>query len=170
MTTSCAKKLQEILTASTGATELCNQMLAYAGGGSLATGSVDCNGLIRELGGLLRVGLSKKSLLVDELSKDGLFVLADRGQLRQVIMFLIRNASEALNDQEGRIVLSTSSRHFDREELTLRSPHAGLLPGESVCLSVGDTGEGLDERTKDRTFDFFFTTKAAGRGLGLAAV
>jgi CheY-like chemotaxis protein len=88
----------------------------------------------------------------------------DGTQLRQLIMNLIINASEAIGDQPGSIHLSTSVRHIQPAE------HADLPAGDYVALEVADTGCGMDEATRARIFDPFFTTKFTGRGLGLAAV
>lgn len=162
--------LERIMSASAGATELCNQMLAYSGQGVLATEPIECNALVKELGGLLGVALSKKATLVYELHEQPLVVRADPGQMRQVIMNLITNASEALGGQEGRIVVSSCTRAYSRDELDELHADQTLEAGEYVTLSVSDTGRGMTLETRGRVFDPFFTTKSAGRGLGLAAV
>ncbi len=165
-----SQMLLEIVTASVSATELCNQMLVYAGRGSLSTETLECNALVKELGGLLQVALSKKATLVNDLCATPLGVEADRSQLRQVVMNLITNASEAIGNNEGRIVIATSARTYTREELSRRHPNAMLEPGEYVVLQVSDTGDGMSFQTQTKIFDPFFTTKSTGRGLGLAAV
>ena len=158
--------LQEIVTASVNATGLCNQMLTYAGRGAVSTETLECNELVRELGGLLQVALSKKASLVYELHPEPLGLLVDRSQLRQVIMNLITNAAEAIGEREGRIVLGSGVRTFATED----QPGAVPAPGEYVHLWVSDSGVGMEPRTQARMFDPFFTTKPTGRGLGLAAV
>lgn len=165
-----APMLRGIVTASTSASELCNQMLAYAGRGALSVETLECNALIQELGGLLQVALSKKAELIFDLHDEPLGARADRSQLRQVIMNLITNAAEAIGNSEGRIVLGTSARTFCREDLELHSPDSELEPGDYVLLWVSDTGPGMNPTTQAAIFDPFFTTKSAGRGLGLAAV
>ncbi|MHC4954872.1 MAG: response regulator [Planctomycetota bacterium] len=162
--------LQAIVTASESATDLCDQMLAYAGRGLVTTEPVECNELVNELGGLLKVALSKKATLIHDLVDAPLCVLADRGQLRQVIMNLITNASEAIGNAEGRIVIATRARTLTRDDLDARHPSDNLQPGEYVQIRVSDTGVGMNTETRARLFDPFFTTKATGRGLGLAAV
>jgi len=164
------EQLQEIVTASNSATDLCEQMLAYAGRSALTAERLECNSLVMELGGLLKVALSKKAKLEFDLHETPLGVLADHGQMRQVIMNLITNASEAIGNNEGRIVVRTRARRYTGEELRLRHPNSGLKPGEYVLLSVSDTGNGMNPETRAKVFDPFFTTKSAGRGLGLAAV
>jgi two-component system, cell cycle sensor histidine kinase and response regulator CckA len=162
--------LQEIVTASVSASELCSQMLTYAGRSARSMETLECNSLVRELAGLMRVALSKKAKLVFDLHKEPLGVLADRSQVRQVIMNLIANAAEAIGDNEGRIVLGSSARIFTRDELDAHEAATGLEPGEYVHLWVSDTGSGMSPEIRARIFDPFFTTKATGRGLGLAAV
>ncbi len=162
--------LTEIASASVSAAELCNQMLAYAGRGAMTAEVVDCNPLVKELGALLNVALAKKAELRYELSLDPMCVSADRSQLRQVIMNLITNASEAIGNNEGVIGIGTSVRELTREDLDALVSDRSLAPGEYVQLWVSDTGAGMASSTRARMFDPFFTTKSTGRGLGLAAV
>ena len=163
-------RLQDIVTASTSATDLCHQMLAYAGRGGLATETLELNALVKEIAGLLRAALSKKATLINKLHDAPLGVSADRGQLRQVIMNLITNASQAIGDNEGRVVIATGVQTYTRDELEQLRPNADLPAGEYVVLTISDTGEGMTPATQSRIFDPFFTTKARGSGLGLAAV
>ena len=164
-----AEMLCDIVTASRNATALCNQMLAYAGRGVLSTRRLEFNGLIREFGRLLKVTLSKKATLSYRLSDDALFVEGDKAQLGQVLMNLITNAAEALGKDASRILVTTGARSYSESELE------GLLPkgtagGQYVCLTVSDTGSGMDAATQAKIYDPFFTTKFTGHGLGLAAV
>ena len=162
--------LTEIVAASMSAAELCSQMLAYSGRGAMAAQTIDCNPLILELGSLLQVVLAKKAELRYELSTEAMFILADRSQLRQVIMNLITNASEAIGNNEGVIGIGTEARELTREDLDSLSSDRALEPGEYVKLWVSDTGAGMAATTCAKMFDPFFTTKSTGRGLGLAAV
>jgi signal transduction histidine kinase/ActR/RegA family two-component response regulator len=164
------ERLREIVNASVSATELCEQMLAYAGRGARTAEPLDCNELVAAHAALLRVALSKKAQLIFDLHPAPLGVLADGSQLRQVIMNLITNASDAIGNSEGRIVVSTRSRNYGRDELERDYRSSKLEPGEYVVLSVNDSGRGMSPATKARIFDPFFTTKGTGRGLGLAAV
>lgn len=158
--------LREIVKASVNATDLCDQMLAYAGSGASATEIVDYNSLVRDLAGLLQVTLSKKATLSLSLHEDFLGVLGDRGQFGQVVMNLITNASEAIGDNAGRAVVSTDVEVSFED----RAGHAGAGVTEYVQLTVSDTGRGMHADEATKIFDPFFTTKLAGRGLGLAAV
>jgi PAS domain S-box-containing protein len=161
--------LAQIETAARRAADLCRQMLAYAGQGSFAIEPVDLGEVVDDTLQLLHVSISKKAQLALNLAPDLPPVVADRSQLRQVIMNLVINASEALADASGEIRLTT--RLVDSVS---RAPGGNFAfdvpPGPCVCLEIADTGHGMDAATIARIFDPFFTTKFAGRGLGLAAV
>jgi len=162
--------LQAVKTASVNAADLCSQMLAYAGRGGISAEPVECNRLVRELGGLLRVALAKKAELKYELNGQDLWVSADPSQLRQVIINLITNASEAIGNNPGVITVGTRLRANSASELATLASGQTLEPGEYVQLWVSDTGSGIDAESREKIFDPFYSTKSAGRGLGLAAV
>jgi len=90
-------------------------------------------------------------------------VMADPGQMEQILMNLSVNARDAM-PKGGRLTLSTTNRSVDEVEASQRP---GTHPGEFVCLAVSDNGSGMDRRTRERIFDPFFTTKAKGKGTGL---
>jgi PAS domain S-box-containing protein len=162
--------VDQILRASERAADMCRQMLAYSGRGRFILSIVDFNQLVREMAGLVRMSLSKSAELRLELSDEPLHLAADATQIRQVIMNLLINASEALGDHPGTIRVVSGSRHADAAFLGHCSPTMELAPGEYVVLDVVDTGTGMDAEMQRRIFDPFFTTKFTGRGLGLAAV
>jgi CheY-like chemotaxis protein len=95
---------------------------------------------------------------------------ADASQLRQVVMNLVVNASEAIGERSGVITLSTGAMDCDRAYLSESWLDEQLPEGMYVFIEVADTGSGMDAETRARIFDPFFTTKFTGRGLGLAAV
>lgn len=159
--------LQHIETASEQAAELCRQMLAYSGRTHFVLSPVDLSELVREMSQLLKIGLSKKVELRLELAGDLPFVEAEGSQLRQVVMNLITNGSEAIGDREGAITLLT---RLERRTDTLLVRHGALPAGDYVVLEVRDSGQGMDAVTQEKMFDPFFTTKFTGRGLGLAGV
>lgn len=162
--------LREITTACQRTSDLCDQMLAYAGRGKFSSQTLDCNELIREFGGLLEVTLSKKTKLEYQLDDSPLIVKADKAQLGQVLMNLITNAAEAIGNDIGRILVKTVSHFYDKHDLDELFPHASLSTGQYIQVSVLDTGKGISKKTQGNIFDPFYTTKFAGRGLGLAAV
>lgn len=93
-----------------------------------------------------------------------------QAQMQQIIMNLVVNASDALEDKSGHIVVSTGVTHRTTADFTDIYLDAKLPEGQYVYLSVRDTGIGMSQATRDRIFDPFFTTKFTGHGLGLAAV
>ncbi|MCE9613591.1 MAG: PAS domain S-box protein [Lentisphaerae bacterium] len=162
--------LQEINKASQRAADLCQQMLAYAGRGSLAVSSFDLSELIVEMGQMLAVSVSKKAALQYQLASGVALVEADATQLRQVVMNLIINASEAIGERGGVITVTTDCAACDQSYLQETLWSDQLAAGDYIRLRVSDTGCGMDRATQLKIFDPFFTTKFAGRGLGLAAV
>jgi len=167
---SVARCLEQIEIASTRAAELCQQMLAYSGKGRFVVRRLDLNSVIRETNDLLRVSISKNAVLILDLSSDLPVVKADPTQLRQIIMNLVINASEALRPEAGAIRISTGL--ISADSTTFTTAHLGpeLVGGDYVYLEVVDNGCGMPPEVRDRIFDPFFTTKFTGRGLGLAAV
>jgi len=162
--------IERVMQASKRAADLCRQMLAYSGRGQFVVEPVDLNELAGEMSKLLDVSISKKAALRFELAADLPTVEADATQLRQVVMNLVSNASEALGEDPGEIIIHTEARALSQEELEARAPGCALPGGTYVLLDVSDTGCGMDARTKEQLFEPFYSTKFTGRGLGLAAV
>ncbi len=160
----------EIGQAARRAAELTNQMLAYSGHGTSKFRPLDLSKLVEEMAHLLEVSHSKKAILNYDFSKGLPAIKADASQLRQVVMNLITNASEAIDERGGSIRVSTGVVEASREFLAGTYVDDDLSPGPYVCLEVEDSGCGMDEETIGKVFDPFFTTKFMGRGLGLAAV
>ncbi|MCX7718391.1 MAG: response regulator [Candidatus Sumerlaeaceae bacterium] len=162
--------LESVETAARRAAELCRQMLAYSGRGKFVMQHIDLNELVREMSHLLRVTLAKKASLKFNLSPGLPTVWGDATQLRQVIMNLITNASEAIGEETGSISVGTGLIQCDTALLQTATFGADLKAGPYVFLEVTDTGCGMGPDTLARIFDPFFSTKFTGRGLGLAAV
>ena len=162
--------LVEIVNASQRAADLCRQMLAYSGKGRFVLGRYDLSDIVQEMAHMLQVSVSKKATLRYQFATDLPPVEADATQLRQVVMNLITNASDALGDASGVIEVSSGVMECDRAYLSESYLDDKLPEGRYVYLEVSDTGCGMDAETRSRIFDPFFTTKFTGRGLGLAAV
>jgi CheY-like chemotaxis protein len=96
-------------------------------------------------------------------------VEADATQVRQIVMNLITNASDALEERAGVISISTGTTRVDRDYLAGAQVGADCPEGRYAFLEVADTGVGMSPETVSRIFEPFFTTKFTGRGLGLAA-
>lgn len=169
--TSPAKEsLLEIEGAAKRAAELCRQMLAYSGRGRFLIESVDLRELIEEMTHLLKISVSKKAVLKFDFAQNVPKISADATQLRQVIMNLATNASEAIGDMSGLISISTGLMDCDKSYLRSTYLNEDLKEGLYAYIEVADTGIGMGEEVKARLFDPFFTTKFTGRGLGLSAV
>ncbi len=161
--------LGDIEMAARRAAELTTQLLAYAGKGRFNVQPLDVSVAVRETSLLLQSAISKRATLVMQLVDDLPAIAADATQVRQVIMNLLTNASDALDEHPGEIALATGRMFADREFLAECLAADGVGPGEFVFVEVADTGVGMNAETLARIFDPFFTTKFTGRGLGLAA-
>ncbi len=161
--------LEQIELASRRAAELTRQMLAYSGKGRFVVEPLDLSEVVLEMKDLLEVSVSKRAALRTELADALPAVRADATQLRQVVMNLITNASDALDGEDGTVTLATGVIEAGPDYLEQMEPGQELEPGRYVFVEVSDTGRGMDEEGRVRMFDPFFTTKMTGRGLGLAA-
>ena len=164
------ENLRAIDTASARAADLAKQMLAYSGKGRFLVESIDLNRLLDEMLHMLKVSISKKAVLCLNTSVEVPTVEADATQMRQVIMNLVINASEAIGDRGGLIAINVGCMECDRDYLKNSWLDEGIAEGTYVCLEISDTGCGMDQETATKIFDPFFTTKFTGRGLGMAAV
>jgi signal transduction histidine kinase/CheY-like chemotaxis protein len=162
--------IERVERAALRAAELTRQMLAYVGRGVLSVEPLDLNQVVTEMVDLLDVSRSKKATLEYHLADALPAIEADAANIRQVVMNLITNASEALGDGCGTISVATGVRQCDEPYLHESWLHESLPAGPYVFLEIVDTGCGMDRQTLQRIFDPFFTTKFTGRGLGLAAV
>uniref|UniRef100_Q023H0 histidine kinase n=1 Tax=Solibacter usitatus (strain Ellin6076) TaxID=234267 RepID=Q023H0_SOLUE len=148
------------------AAEIVRELMTFAGHENPIFEPVSISSLVREMLELLKVSISKLAVIRVDLA-DGLpAVMANASQIRQVVMNLITNASEALGKAHGVISVSSDMRRVLRDD----ADTGELAEGEYVRLRVSDTGCGMTKEIQDRIFDPFFSTKFSGRGLGLAAV
>jgi signal transduction histidine kinase/CheY-like chemotaxis protein len=162
--------LGEIRTIACRAADLCRQFLAYSGHGGFASEPIAPQHIVEEISRILEISVAAKVRLVFHFAEDVPLIVGDPTQIRQVVMNLITNASEAIGDREGTITLSLSKRTIERSALREFVAHTDVAEGSFVELAVTDTGCGMDEATRSRVFEPFFSTKSTGRGLGMAAV
>ena len=162
--------LTEITSAARRAADLSLQMLSYTGKTVFTPERVGLSELVGEMAHLLKTAIPKKVEMALNLEPGLPPIQADKTQIREIVMTLIINASEALGDRSGAIAVSVGATRCDEEFLRNTELHDDLLPGLYVHLKVTDTGIGMDEKTRSRIFEPFFSTKFTGRGLGLAAV
>nr|HMQ14132.1 response regulator [Candidatus Competibacter phosphatis] len=149
---------------------LCRQILAYSGKGRFVIDDIRLGNLVGDMFSLLQSSISKKATLNLNLKEPLPPLHGDPGQIRQVIMNLVTNASEAIGDRSGVITISTGLMQCSREYLCEAYLYENLAEGLYVWFEVSDTGTGMDQETQRRIFEPFFTTKFTGRGLGLSAV
>ena len=164
------QRIEQIETCAQRAAELTNQMLAYSGKGRFVVQPIDVSSVVREMTNLLQTAISKSAKLELRLAANLPAVSADGAQLRQVVMNLITNASDAIGEGSGTIALTTGVMEVCHADLDGAHAGSSAEPGEHVFIEVRDDGCGMDAATRDRIFEPFFTTKFTGRGLGLAAV
>ena len=161
-------ELQAIKNVAIRAGEMVRELMVYSGQDEARLDPLDLSRLVEEMLELLKISISKHATLTVDLPKNLPAVRANAVQIRQVVMNLITNASDALGDKEGVISVTVAKVESAPDAL------AGAQSNASGCgqlrLKISDTGCGMTGETLAKIFDPFFTTKFAGRGLGLAAV
>ncbi|MCD6533953.1 MAG: response regulator [Deltaproteobacteria bacterium] len=159
----CAKEIKDSVSRMT---QLTSQLLAYAGGGKYQVTTLSLSDFIRDSLPLLRPAIGPAIEIVSDLPRDILDVLADPAQLQMVLSAVLINASEAL-EGKGHIRVACGNMKITNET---SKDFPGLIAGDYVSLAITDDGKGMDEETRKRIFEPFFTSKFQGRGLGMAAV
>jgi PAS domain S-box-containing protein len=163
--------IEEVVKAAERASDLTRQLLAYAGKGRFVMRTVNLSDLVREISGLVQTSVPKNAQLRLQLQDDLPGIDADPGQVQQIIMNLVINGAEAIGPEGGTVLVQTGTQDVDEQYIATFSPaDETLQPGRYVSLQVHDTGAGMSEETQRKMFDPFFSTKFAGRGLGLSAV
>jgi CheY-like chemotaxis protein len=142
--------------------------MVYAGKESDVLEPIDISKTVEEMLGLLRSSISKRSQLVTDLDQRLPAVKARRAQIRQILMNLVVNASDAIKEGNGVIRVTTERVTLGPNRTSL--PTEELVEGDYVQLEVSDNGCGISEDIRVRIFDPFFSTKSAGRGLGLPVI
>jgi two-component system, cell cycle sensor histidine kinase and response regulator CckA len=162
--------IDEVVAAAKSAAQLTQQMLAYSGRGKFTIEPINLGRLIEDCTRLVNTLISKKAVLQVKVEPDLPSIEGDFGQIRQVFINLLTNASDALGEHPGTIQVTAGACWVKEGELPSVLPNSRLQAGRYVFIEIADTGCGMDEATMARIFDPFFTTKFTGRGLGLAAV
>ncbi len=162
------EELKAIRNVAIRGSEIVRQLMSYAGKDSEAPELVDVSRIVAEMIELLKVLVSRHATLDTDLGGDLPAVRGSAAQLRQIVMNLVTNASDAIGDRDGVIRVTTRSVSIGRDSPGAMSDR--LAAGDYLKLEVSDTGCGMSPETQARVFDPFFTTKSAGRGLGLAVV
>lgn len=160
--------VQQVQAATEHAAELVDQLLAYSGHGRFEAHTLDPGQLVREMSGLLRTSVPRR-ITLDVVCEAGHGVHADATQLRQLAMNLVTNAADAIPG-EGRITLRVEDAPWSGEANGGHCFPAPSTPGDYVRIRVADDGIGMREDVIAHIFEPFFSTRAGGKGLGLAAV
>lgn len=157
------KDLQEVLKAGERAASLTRQLLAFSRLQVFLPRVIDLNVVVTDIDKLLRRLIGEDIHLVASLSPGLGYVMADPGQIEQVVLNLVVNARDAM-PRGGTLTIETAN-----VDLTQDYSHQNYRakPGAYVMLAVTDTGSGMDELTISRAFEPFFTTKEPGKGTGL---
>ena len=164
------EQIEQVEIAARRAADLTNHLLAYSGRGRFMLQPLDLSSLVEEMVSLLGAVISKGSTLEVDLSRNLPKIEGDAAQVKQIVMNLITNASDAIENRTGSISISTAVVEADSALLQTSFLHKDIAEGRYVVVEVSDTGSGMDEQTREQMFDPFFTTRFTGRGLGLAAV
>src|SRR3954453_21895167 len=138
------------------ASQIASQLMAFARQDHAPASMIDLSALIGQMLELLKVSISKSVSLETSLAPDLPPVWANSSEIRQLVMNLVINASEAFEGRPGLITITTSA--------------AAEVGAPAARLEIADTGAGMSGDTRARIFDPFFTTRSVGRGLGLSAV
>lgn len=165
--TTAKGRLEQIHKAGIGARDLVRQLLAFGRKQTLDYNPLDVNVTLQKYTELIRRTIPEdidiKILQSDKVRP----IMADHGQIEQVIMNLAVNASDSMPDG-GKLTIETDMVTLDH---SYAARHLGVKEGDYLMMSVSDTGKGMDERTLSQIFEPFFTTKGnKGTGLGLATV
>lgn len=154
--------LEEITAAAQRASTLTRQLLLVARKQAVSEEMLDVNAIVDSTASMLRRLLAETIVFETNLAPELPPVLADRGQLEQVVLNLALNARDAMPNG-GRLTIATTAESVAATSQT-RHP---LRPGRYVAISCRDTGTGMSRETRAHLFEPFFTTKAAGKGTGL---
>ena len=163
-----ADEVQKIQTIAFRASEIVRELMVYSGQEAASYEPLQISRLIEDMAELLKLSIPKRVRLKIGCEKDLPSIKGNASRIRQVVMNLIINASEAIGDQSGTITISAS--HVTGGKELAPGSAMELSDGDYVRLEVSDTGPGMTEQQRTRIFDPFFTTKSTGRGLGLAVV
>ena len=157
-----SEDVKQIRSAAERASSLTRQLLAFSRKQILQPRVLDMNSVVSSVEPMLRRLIGEDIAIASTCTARG-YVVADPGQIEQILVNLVVNARDAM-PQGGTISVETQNVELDE---TYTSEHAPVIPGRYIMLAVGDTGVGMNRDTREHAFDPFFTTKEAGKGTGL---
>ena len=157
------EKLQGILTGARRAGDLVKQILTFSRQGDYEMKPLRMQLVIKEVLKLIRSTLPATINISRHISNNCRLIMADHTQIHQIAMNLMTNAYHAMEDTGGTLTVNLSEIEWEEGDV----PVLEMAPGEYICLTVADTGMGMDQGVLDRIFDPYFTTKQEGKGTGL---
>jgi PAS domain S-box-containing protein len=158
-----AGPLKQISDAAKRAAALTRQLLMFSRKQVIQTKVLDLNAVLQNLANMLLRLLGEDVTLQTEYHQELPQIEADTGMLEQIVMNLAVNSRDAM-PQGGKLFIHTATADIDE---TYAGQHPDSRPGRFVCLTIRDTGCGMDHKTLDRIFEPFFSTKEVGKGTGL---
>lgn len=161
--------VDNIILATKRASELTSQLLAFARKGKYLSIPVDIHSIVGEVVNILKRTIDKRIIIKQHLDAQQTMTFGDPTQIQNAVLNVALNSRDAMQDG-GELLLSTTVVAFEAE-LCNKHPYE-ILPGNYIQLCVTDNGIGMDETTKMRIFEPFFSTKEPGKGtgMGLASV
>jgi signal transduction histidine kinase len=159
--------LETIRSSARHASSLCRQLLLYSRRQRNPERALNMTALVRSMSSVLALSAGHRNRVDYDLAEDMPQIRGDAIRLQQVLMNLVFNAADAIGEGPGTIAIRTGVRVCD--QAYLRDAHGALARGGAhVFLSVTDSGAGMDDETRTHIFDESFSTKGAGRGMGLS--
>lgn len=158
------KYLTPVLDAGKRAKDLVQQILTFSKQGHPRKAPIDLSKVVKEALNLIRATIPATIIIEQDINSNLGFVFADETMMHQVVMNLCTNAFHAMEKNGGILKVHLVHSVIDKKD---RLNFPDLDPGNYIKLVVGDTGHGMDEKTKSRVFDPYFTTKKSGEGTGL---
>lgn len=156
--------IESIKRAGNRAKELVTQILAFSRQSASQKKAINIAPLVKESCKLLRSSLPATIRMHVAVAEDLGLIMADPGQIQQVVMNLVNNAAQSLEGNVGEIDISLRATETGRAE---QKRYPDLQPGRYIVLTVKDTGKGIKEEDVQRIFDPFFTTRSVGDGSGM---
>ncbi|EKD65890.1 MAG: Sensor protein [uncultured bacterium (gcode 4)] len=160
-----SERVCQIRHAAKRASEICKNMLACTGKGSIKKKKIDLVRLVNDTIDLLKPKIEINISLNFTQNPEPLYTNGDIDQIQEVIMNLIINAIEAIGENKGQITVRLTQNGFSGKDYF----EEDISPEKYICMEVSDTGCGMDEEAQKRIFEPFYTTKFTGRGLGISA-
>ncbi len=164
------ESFQKVEAAANRASDLCRQMMTYAGNHPTELEKIMLVQQVDEVVNMLQSTLKKNVTIELGLSKNVPIIIGDNSQIQQIAMNLVINAAEAIGEDNGTIKVSVSKTVVEAGKTMTDAFGTVIPPGSYACLEVTDTGCGMGKETQKRIFEPFYTTKFTGRGLGMSAI